>query len=92
MINNQALMCVLIGLAGHLPMRPAYSANALSYVETQTLRITNPGLIDDLGYSLDAGRGYLISGAINVKDPAGNDVGAAFVYRQDSNNYWVEDA
>jgi hypothetical protein len=82
------LLTIVIRLIG----MPLDCAGSTPYIETQTLRISNPGHVDDLGFSLDVDGGYLISGAINVADSVGNDVGAAFVYRRDSNDNWIEEA
>jgi hypothetical protein len=60
------------------------------FLETQTLRIEAPGPYDDLGYSLGAGGGSLIAGAINVQDSLGQDVGAAYVYERNSSGNWIE--
>lgn len=62
------------------------------FAETQTLRISDPGPGDDLGYSLGTGGGMLIAGAINVKDHQGRSVGAAYVYSPDATGQWIETA
>jgi hypothetical protein len=71
--------------------QPVLAAGTPPYFETQTLRIANPGPLDDLGYSLGVDDGWLVAGAINVADDADQDVGAAYVYRQAANNAWLED-
>ena len=76
--RGSLFLCACL-LAVGVPV-PSAAFTTQLFDETQTLRITDPGALDDLGYSLGVGAGSLIAGAINVKDAFGNDVGAAYVY------------
>ncbi len=77
----RVITCVVLACLAQL-------VNAAQYRERQTLTVENPMPSEGLGYSLDASNGLMIAGAINSRNEYGEDVGAAYVYRQSSTEQW----